>query len=53
MCPGGGGGMRIIACICEPWMIGKILTYLAATGVDAGSPPGADPSSSQRTVTAA
>lgn len=45
--------MRIIAFITEPRVIGKTLRHLAAKGVDARSPPGADPSSSQRTATAA
>ena len=42
-----------LAFITEPRVIGKILRHLAAKGVDARSPPGADPSSSQRTATAA
>ncbi|HPS77757.1 MAG TPA: hypothetical protein PLS53_06355 [Thermoanaerobaculaceae bacterium] len=33
-------------------VIETILRHLAAKGVDACSPPGADPSSPQRTVTA-
>lgn len=45
--------MRIIAFITEPRVIGKILGYLDATGVDARSPPGADASSPERSVTAA
>ena len=53
VCPRCGGGMRIIAFITEPRVIQKILRHLAATGVDARSPPGADPSSRKRTVTAA
>ncbi len=53
VCPRCGGTMRIIAFITEPRVIGKILAHLAATGVDARSPPGADPSSPRRTVTAA
>jgi hypothetical protein len=53
VCPRCGGTRRIIAFITEPRVIAKILRHLAAKGVDARSPPGADPSSSQRTVTAA
>jgi hypothetical protein len=34
------GPMRIIAFITEPRVIKKILRHLAATGVDACSPPG-------------
>ena len=53
VCPRCGGLMRIIAFITELRVIGKILKHLAAKGVDARSPPGADPSSPRRTVTAA
>lgn len=53
VCPRCGGTMRIIAFITEPRVIASILRHLAATGVDARSPPGADPSSPHRTVTAA
>ncbi|HNX51056.1 MAG TPA: transposase [Thermoanaerobaculaceae bacterium] len=53
VCPRCGGPMRIVACITESRVIGTILRHLAAKGVDARSPPGADPSSPQRTVTAA
>ncbi|MBP7799939.1 MAG: hypothetical protein KA072_15060 [Thermoanaerobaculaceae bacterium] len=42
-----------LACITEPRVIGKILTHFVATGVDARSPSGADPSSPQRTATVA
>ena len=53
VCPRCGGTMRIIAFITEPRVIGKILRHLAAQGVDARSPPGADPSAPRRPVTAA
>ena len=53
VCPRCGATMRIIAFITAPKVIDRILKHLAATGVDARSPPGADPSSPQRTVTAA
>jgi len=45
VCPRCGGTMRIIAFMTEPRVIGKTLKHLAATGVDARSRPGADPSS--------
>ncbi|HPC82446.1 MAG TPA: transposase [Thermoanaerobaculaceae bacterium] len=52
VCPRCHGPMRIIAFITEPRVIGIILRHLQATGVDARSPPGTDPSSRKRTVTA-
>jgi len=41
VCPRCGGGMRIIAFVTEPRVIGTILRHLEAKGVDARSPPGA------------
>jgi hypothetical protein len=40
MCPHCGAAMRIIAFTAEPRVIHTILRHLAATGVDARSPPG-------------
>lgn len=53
VCPRCGGTMRIIAFMTEPRVVGRILRHFTATEVDARSPPGDDPSSRQRTVTAA
>lgn len=39
VCPRCGATMRIIAFITEPKVIGTILRYLTAKGIDARSPP--------------
>ena len=41
VCPPCGATMRIIAFITEPKVIGTILRYLTAKGIDARSPPAA------------
>ena len=53
VCPRCAGPMRIIAFITEPPVIKKILHHLAATGVDARSPPasGARHPSAHRSLT--
>ncbi len=44
---------EVIAFITQPGVLGKILGHLEATRVDARSPPGTDPVSHKRTITAA